>query len=63
MAIKGMFASQSREFDSTRMAVEKASKSALSISQFVAKMTRLADEMASGHRKLEDEELVSYILT
>lgn len=63
-AIKGMFASQSRvRIISTRMALPTASKGSSSISEYFAKMKSLAYEMASTWRKLEDEELVFYILT
>ncbi|XP_021321638.1 uncharacterized protein LOC110437500 [Sorghum bicolor] len=62
-AIDGMFASQSRaHIISTRMALATASKGASSISEFFVKMKALVDEMASAGRKIEDEELVSYIL-
>lgn len=59
-----MFASQSRaRIINTRMALATASKGSSSIFAYFAKMKSLADEMASTGRKLEDEELVSYILT
>ena len=45
------------------MALATASKGAASVSDYFTKMKSLADEMASAGRKLEDEELVSYILT
>jgi len=62
--IKGMFASQSRaRVMSTRMALSTATKGASTISEYFVKMKRLDDEMAAAGRKLEDEELVSYILT
>ena len=62
--IKGMFASQSRaRVMSTRIALSTATKGASTISEYFVKMKRLADEMAAAGRKLEDEELVSYILT
>lgn len=63
-AIQALHASQSRaRIISTRMALATASKGASSISEFVSKMKALGDEMASAGRKLEDEELISYILT
>ena len=46
-----------------RMVLSTASKGLLSISEYFAKMKSLADEMALAGRKLEDEELISYILT
>lgn len=62
--IEGMFMSQSRaHVSSTRMALATASKGASSITEYFTKMKALADEMASAGKKLEDEELVSYILT
>ena len=45
------------------MALATASKGASSINEYFAKMKGLADEMASAGCKLEDEELVSYIVT
>jgi len=45
------------------MALATASKGAASVSDYFTKMKSLADDMASAGRKLEDEELVSYILT
>lgn len=44
------------------MALATASKGTSSIAEFFTKMKRLADDMAALGRKLEDEELVSYIL-
>ena len=40
-----------------------ASKGTSSINEYFTKMKYLTDEMASVGRRLEDEELVSYILT
>ena len=63
-AIEGIIASQSRtRLISTRMALATASKGMSSISEYFTKMKGLADDMASTDRRLEDEELVSYILT
>ena len=45
------------------MALATASKGSSSISEYFTKMKSLADEMASAGRKLDDEELISYILT
>lgn len=62
--IQGMYTSQSRvRLISTRMALATASKGTSTISEYFTKMKSLADEMASVGRCLEDEELVSYILT
>jgi hypothetical protein len=44
------------------MALATASKGTSSISEYIAKMKGLADEMAALGRRLEDEELVSYVL-
>ena len=63
-AIEALHASQSRaRVISTRMVLATASKGAASVSDYFTKMKSLADEMASAGQKLEDEELVSYILT
>ena len=63
-AIQALHASQSRaRIISTRMALATTSKGASLISEFFTKMKALGDEMASAGRKLEDEELISYILT
>lgn len=62
--IEGFFASQSRaKLISTRMALATASKGTSSIADYYSKMKLLADEMASAGRRLEDDEMVSYILT
>ena len=63
-AIEGLFASQSRaRIISTRMALATATKGNSTVSEYLTKMKGLADEMASAGRKLEYDELVSYILT
>ena len=63
-ALEKMFSSFSRaRVISTRMALATATKGTNSISEYFGRMKTLADEMASAGRKLEDEELVSYILT
>jgi hypothetical protein len=63
-AIKVIFASQSRaRIITTGMALATASNGSSTIAENVAKMKSLADEMAAVGRKLEHEELVSYILT
>lgn len=62
-AIEGMFVSQSCvHVINTRMALATMQKSNSSISEYVAKMRGLADDMASTGKKLDDEDLVSYIL-
>ena len=61
---EGLFSSHSRaRVIATRMALATASKGTSSISDYFGKMKHLADEMASAGKKLEDEELVSFILT
>jgi hypothetical protein len=63
-AIQAMFAAQSRaRVIATRMALATASKGSSTISEYFAKMKSLADEMTSAGKKIEEEELVSYILT
>ncbi|WVZ68483.1 hypothetical protein U9M48_017417 [Paspalum notatum var. saurae] len=62
-AIEGMFTSQSRaRAINTRMALATTQKGNLSVAEYVSKMRILVDEMASAGKKLEDEDLVSYIL-
>jgi len=63
-AIQEQHASQSRaRVISTRMALATALKGSSSMAEYYTKMKGLADDMASAVRKLDDEELVSYILT
>jgi len=63
-AIQELHASQSRaRIMSTRMALAMATKGASSVAEFFVKMKGLADDMASAGRKLEDEELVTFIIT
>jgi hypothetical protein len=47
----------------TRMALATTQKGNLSISEYLAKMKSFVDDMASAGKALEEEELVSYILT
>jgi len=62
--IERMFASQSRaHVINMRMALVMVSKGASSIGEYFVKMKGLADDMASTGHKLEDKELVSYIMT
>ena len=63
-SIEGMFASQSRaRVINTRMALANAQKGSSSIAKYFTKMKTLADDMASTGKKLEDEEIASYILS
>jgi hypothetical protein len=58
-----MASSQSRAgVINMRMALSTTRKGSLMIPQYVGKMKALADEMASARKKLEDDDLVSYIL-
>jgi len=61
--IQDMTASQSRgRVINTRMALATAQKGSSNIADFFSKMKSLADDMAAAGKKLEDEELASYIL-
>ena len=63
-AIEGVNVSQSRaRMISTRMALATASKGSSTIAEYYTKMKGLVEELAAAGRKLEDEEMVSYILT
>jgi hypothetical protein len=44
------------------MTLSTTKKGDMSVSKYVAKMKALADEMASAGKKLDDEDLISYIL-
>ena len=58
-----MTASQSRgRIINTRMALATADKGSSTIAEFFSKIKSLADDMASARKKLEDEEIASYIL-
>jgi hypothetical protein len=57
------FASQSRsQVINTRMTLATTQKGSLAAAEYVSKMKSLADDMASARKKLDDEELSSYIL-
>jgi hypothetical protein len=61
--IEGMFSSQMRaRVVNTRMALANTKKGNTSTAEYFAKMRALGDEMNAAGRKLEDEELVEYIL-
>lgn len=63
-AIEGMFASQScARVIARRMALATVSKGASTVSEYFMKMKGFAEDMASVGKKLEDDELVLYILT
>jgi hypothetical protein len=44
------------------MVLSTTRKGNISVAQYVGKMKTLADDMTSAGKKLEDEDLVSYIL-
>jgi hypothetical protein len=46
-----------------RLALATTQKGAMSITEFITKMSALGDEMATAGKPLDDEEMVSYILT
>lgn len=61
--IQDMTSSQSRgQVINTRMALATAQKGSSSIAEFFSKMKSLADDMVAAGKKLEDEEIASYIL-
>jgi hypothetical protein len=61
--LETLFASQSHaRVINTRMALATTQKGSSSTAEYVLKMKTLVDEMASVRKKLDDEELISYIL-
>jgi hypothetical protein len=61
--IEMSFASQSRaRVINTRMALATTQKGTSTVAEYMSKMKSLADDMASAGKKLDDEELCSYIL-
>jgi hypothetical protein len=61
--IETSFASQSRaRVINTRMALATTEKGSSTVAEYIAKMKALADDMTSAGKKLDDEELSSYIL-
>ena len=61
--ILDMNVSQSRgRVINTRMAMATAQKGSSTIAEFFSKMKALADDMAAAGKKLDDEEIISYIL-
>lgn len=64
VAIEALFVLQSRaKIISTRMALATTSKGTTTISEYFAKMKVLANDITTAGHRLEDEKLVSYILT
>lgn len=62
--IEAMFSSQTRARSiNTRIALATTPKGNMSVAEYIGKMKTLADEMASAGKPLEEEELVSYILS
>jgi hypothetical protein len=61
--IQTSFTSQSRaRVINTRMALAMTKKGSSTVAEYISKMKILVDEMASAGKKLDDEELTSYIL-
>ena len=61
--ISEMTASQSRDcIINTRMALATAQKGSSTIANYFNKMKSLADDMAAAGKRLEDEEIISYVL-
>ena len=63
-ALEEMYSSRIRaRAVNTRISLATLKKGAMSISEYFSKMRELGDEMASAGKPLDDEDLVSYILT
>lgn len=63
-AIEAMYASQNRaRVVNTRLALATAQKGNQTITEYVGKMRTLGDEMAAAGRPVEDDDLLTYILT
>lgn len=61
--IGDMFSTKSKAGSiSVLLALTTTQKSPMTISEYIAKMTSLADEMAAAGEPLDDEELVAYII-
>jgi len=62
--LEDMYASQTRaRIVNTRIALTTTQKGNMTIAEYVGKMKTLADEMATAGKPIDDEELVSYIIT
>ncbi|KAK1631350.1 hypothetical protein QYE76_005665 [Lolium multiflorum] len=62
-AIQGMFTSQTRTRTvNTRIALANLQKGNMTIAEFFGKIRTLADEMAATGKKLDEEDIVSYVL-
>jgi hypothetical protein len=61
--IEEAFVSQSHaRAINTRMALVSTQKGSMTVAEYVSKMKSLANDMASAGKKLDDEEITSYIL-
>jgi hypothetical protein len=61
---EAMFSSQTRaHMVNTRLALTSTFKGSMTVAEYIGRMKTLGDEMAVVGRKLEDDELVEYILT
>jgi hypothetical protein len=59
-----MFASQNRaRIVNTRLALATTSKGGQTVTEYVGKMRTLLDEMAAAGKPIDDDELLTYILT
>jgi hypothetical protein len=59
-----MFSSQTRaHVVNMRLALTSTFKGNMTVTKYIGRMKALGDEMAAAVRKLEDDELVEYILT
>jgi hypothetical protein len=62
-AMQGMFISQMRaRAVNTRIALANLQKGIMSIAEYFGKIRTLADEMAAAGKKLDEEDVVSYVL-
>jgi hypothetical protein len=63
-AIESMYASQNRaRIVNTRLALATAHKGTQSVTEYVGKMRTLGDEMAAAGKPIDNNELLTYILT
>jgi hypothetical protein len=63
-AIEAMFASQNRaRIVNTRLALATTSKGGQTITEYIGKMRTLLDEIAAAGKPIDDDELLTYILT
>jgi hypothetical protein len=61
--IEGMFSSQTRaRIVNTRIVLSTTKKGDMTMVGYFAKMRQLGDEMAAAGRRLDDDELIKYIL-